>query len=99
MISVAPTSVHLSSRRGLTQWHLTYGTITGANEVLSVLTGHRRTHSMKNLSCMSYLGKGNAFIVVAGCQSTMMKVDVERGRIVDEVHSTLDEEVVDAEVQ
>lgn len=99
MISVAPTSVHLSSRRGLTQWHLTYGAITGANEVLSVLTGRCRTHSMKNLSCMSYLGKGNAFIVVAGCQSTMTKIDIERGRIVEEVRTIFDEGVVDAQVQ
>jgi len=96
---VAPTSVHLSSRRGLAQWHLTYGIITGVNKVLSVLTGHCRTHSMKNLSCMSYLGKGNASIVVAGCQSTMIKIDIERGRIVEEVHTVFDEEVVNAQVQ
>lgn len=25
IISVAPKSVHLSSRRGLTQWHIAYG--------------------------------------------------------------------------
>ena len=42
---------------------------------------------MKNLSCMSYIGKGNAFIVVAGCQGIMLKVDIERGRIVEEVYT------------
>ena len=44
-----------------------------------------RTEAMRNLSCMSYMGKGNAFIVVAGCQNVMQKIDVERGRIVEEV--------------
>ncbi len=48
---------------------------------------------------MSYLGKGNAFIVVAGCQSTMTKIDIERGRIVEEVRTIFDEGVVDAQVQ
>lgn len=48
---------------------------------------------------MSYLGKGNASIVVAGCQSTMIKIDIERGRIVEEVHTVFDEEVVNAQVQ
>ena len=49
------------------------------------LTGNCRTGAMKNLSCMSYVGKGNAFIVVAGCQDMMLKIDVEKGRIVEEV--------------
>ncbi|MCJ1419496.1 poly(A)-specific ribonuclease [Xylographa parallela] len=44
-----------------------------------------RTKAMRNLSCMSYMGKGNVSIVVAGCQNVMLKVDVERGRIVEEI--------------
>lgn len=34
---------------------------------------------------MSYLGKDNATIVVAGCQDVMLKIDIEKGRIVQEV--------------
>ena len=48
-----------------------------------------RTKTMRNLSCMSYMGKGNVSIVVAGCQNVMLKVDVERGRIVEEVCITI----------
>ncbi|MCJ1380114.1 poly(A)-specific ribonuclease [Xylographa soralifera] len=66
VVSVAATSVHLSSRRGLTQWH-------------------NATKAMRDLSCMSYMGKGNAFFVVAGCQNVMLKIDIERGRIVEEI--------------
>lgn len=62
-----------------------------------MLTADCRTPSMKNLSCMSYLGKGNAFIVVAGCQSTMSKIDIERGRIVEEVCVISDEEIANAQ--
>ena len=53
------------------------------------LTTNCRTNEMKNLSCMSYVGKGNAFIVVAGCQDVMLKIDVERGRIIEEVYMDL----------
>ena len=34
---------------------------------------------------MSYLGKDNATIVVAGCQGVMLKIDIEKGRVVQEV--------------
>ena len=34
---------------------------------------------------MSYLGKDNAVIIVAGCQNTMFKIDVDKGRILEEV--------------
>ena len=47
---------------------------------------------------MSYLGKSNAFIVAAGCQSTMLKIDIERGRIVDEVCTIHEEEALDAQL-
>ena len=40
---------------------------------------------MKDLCCMSYLGKDNAVIIVAGCQNTMFKIDVDKGRILEEV--------------
>ena len=44
---------------------------------------------MKNLSCMSYMGKGNGYVVVAGCQNVMLKIDIEKGRIVEEVYMTI----------
>ena len=40
---------------------------------------------MRDLRCMSYLGKDNSTIIVAGCQDVMLKIDVEKGRIVEEV--------------
>ena len=40
---------------------------------------------MVNLCCMSFLGKDNSEIIVAGCQSIMYKIDVEKGHITEEV--------------
>lgn len=34
---------------------------------------------------MSFLGKDSSEILVAGCQSTMYKIDVERGIVIQEV--------------
>ncbi|MCJ1313152.1 poly(A)-specific ribonuclease [Agyrium rufum] len=68
VISVAPTSVHLSSRRGLTQWHIEDTTMT-------------------DLRCMSYMGRTHSVIVVGGCQTTLLKIDVERGTIIENIPS------------
>ena len=40
---------------------------------------------MANLRCMSFLGKDSSEILVAGCQSTMYKIDVEKGIVLQEV--------------
>lgn len=40
---------------------------------------------MTNLCCMSFLGKDNSEILVAGIQNTMYKIDVERGQVTQEV--------------
>lgn len=40
---------------------------------------------MTRLSCMSFLGKDSPEILVAGCQSIMYKIDMEKGQIVQEV--------------
>ena len=34
---------------------------------------------------MSFLGKSSSEIIVAGCQNVMFKVDIEQGRIIEEV--------------
>ena len=40
---------------------------------------------MRDLRCMSFVGKDNSHVVVAGCQSTMLKVDAEKGRVIEAV--------------
>ena len=44
-----------------------------------------RDHGMYDLRCISFLGKDNSEILVAGCQNTMFKIDVEKGRVTEEV--------------
>ncbi|KAL9037628.1 MAG: hypothetical protein Q9180_003610 [Flavoplaca navasiana] len=65
VISLASRSIHLVSRRGLTQWHIS-------------------EPSMTDLKCMSFFGKNSSEILVAGCQSVMYKIDVEKGVIVQQ---------------
>lgn len=40
---------------------------------------------MTDLQCMSFLGKDNSEILVAGCQSVMYKIDIDKGVIVQQV--------------
>lgn len=40
---------------------------------------------MKDLRCMSYVGKGLGTIIAAGCQNVMLKIGVDNGKIIDEV--------------
>jgi hypothetical protein len=47
-----------------------------------------RDEGMDDLRCMGYMGTDNAFIIVAGCQGTMLKIDVEKGRVVERVIPT-----------
>ena len=84
VISLAANSVHLCSRRAVTQWHISYvcfGCINCGGSNGSV----HREDSMRNLCCMSFLGKESCEILVAGCQSVMYKIDVERGKVIQEV--------------
>ncbi|KAF2744609.1 PAB-dependent poly(A)-specific ribonuclease-like protein subunit pan2 [Sporormia fimetaria CBS 119925] len=67
----------------------------------SVHYAHRRgltqwhlTHpAFKELTCMNFTSKGTREILVAGCQDTMFKIDVEKGTITDtlaaEAHYTI----------
>ena len=43
---------------------------------------------MSNLQCMSFLSKDNSEVLVAGCQNSMFKIDVEKGTVAQEVEST-----------
>lgn len=65
IISLASRSVHLITRRGLTQWHLT----------------HER---MLDLRCMSFTST-SAQLLIAGCQSSMFVIDVDRGILLEEL--------------
>ncbi|KAF2091807.1 hypothetical protein K490DRAFT_70560 [Saccharata proteae CBS 121410] len=70
VISISVRSVHLSSRRGITQWHLT-------------ADGGYRHDGFKDLRCMSFTSKGVHEVLVAGCQDTMFRIDVEKGTITE----------------
>ncbi|GME24592.1 PAB-dependent poly(A)-specific ribonuclease subunit PAN2 [Neofusicoccum parvum] len=64
VLSISVRSVHLASRRGLTQWHLT-------------------NDAFKDLRCMSFTSKGVHEVLVAGCQDTMFRIDVEKGTLTE----------------
>lgn len=68
VLSLASNSVHLISRRGLTQWHIS-------------------EPSMKALQCMCFVDKDTSEILVAGCQSDMYKIDVDRGIVIKQIPS------------
>ncbi|EFW21809.1 PAB-dependent poly(A)-specific ribonuclease subunit 2 [Coccidioides posadasii str. Silveira] len=65
VISLSANSVHLASRRGLTQWHILHPEMT-------------------ELRCMSFTAQPHK-IIVAGLQSAMFIIDVEKGAIVDQL--------------
>ncbi|KAI1978164.1 poly(A)-specific ribonuclease [Ophidiomyces ophidiicola] len=65
VLSLSSKSVHLSSRRGLTQWHISHPEMT-------------------ELRCMSFTAQSHK-ILVAGLQSIMFIIDVEKGAIVDQL--------------
>ncbi|KAL8786647.1 MAG: hypothetical protein Q9213_002676 [Squamulea squamosa] len=65
VISITSKSVHMVSRRGLTQWHIC-------------------EPSMTDLKCMSFIGKSNSEVLIAGCQRVMYKIDIDKGVIVKE---------------
>ncbi|KAL8701793.1 MAG: hypothetical protein Q9224_000340 [Gallowayella concinna] len=52
----------------------------------STLTQCYSESSMTDLKCMSFLGKHSSEILVAGCQSTMYKIDVDKGTTSGAVH-------------
>lgn len=45
---------------------------------------------MKKLCCMSFLRKDSPIILVAGCQRTMYKIDVDKGQVVEEIPTDAD---------
>ncbi|KAF2717991.1 hypothetical protein K431DRAFT_333256 [Polychaeton citri CBS 116435] len=66
LISVSQKSVHMSSRKGQTLWHIAI-------------------EGMHDLRCMSFVGKGNEEIIVAGCQREMFRIDVDKGSVLDTI--------------
>ena len=40
---------------------------------------------MKDLCCISFLGKGNGELLVAGRQDDIYKIDIEQGRVTEKV--------------
>ena len=40
---------------------------------------------MRDLQSVTFINKDNSEILVAGCQDTMFKIDVEKGTVVQEV--------------
>ncbi|KAI5288331.1 poly(A)-specific ribonuclease [Ascosphaera aggregata] len=65
VVSLTAKSVHLTSRRGLTQWHL-------------------HTQDMEALQCMAFTTNPNR-IIVAGLQSCMLVIDLEKGAVIETV--------------
>lgn len=45
---------------------------------------------MKKLCCMSFIRKDSPLILVAGCQKSMYKIDVEKGQVVEEIPTNAD---------
>ncbi|GJP95959.1 poly(A)-specific ribonuclease [Aspergillus niger] len=67
VISLSPKSVHMITRRGLTQWHIAH-------------------EEMTDLRCMSFTAQTNR-IIVAGCQKSMFTIDIDKGIIIDKLHT------------
>jgi PAB-dependent poly(A)-specific ribonuclease subunit 2 len=67
VLSIAANSVHLTSRKGLTQWHLSHP-------------------SMVDLHCMSFTSNPSQ-ILVAGYQSAMLVVDIDKGKVITQLPS------------
>ena len=65
ILSLAPTSVHLASRRGLAVWHL---------------ADAERLPRLRCMA-FGGRDEARAPLVVAGCQPLLAKVDAERGRV------------------
>lgn len=51
---------------------------------------HIEENAMRKLCCMTFVRKDSPFILVAGCQRTMYKIDVEKGRVVEEIAANAD---------
>jgi PAB-dependent poly(A)-specific ribonuclease subunit 2 len=50
---------------------------------------HTGQNSMVDLRCMSFVGKGNEELLVAGCQQQMYRIDVEKGTIIETLASNV----------
>lgn len=64
VLSVSAHSVHYSTRRGITIWHLADTNFT-------------------ELQCMSFTSKDATEVLVAGMQSTMFRIDMEKGALLE----------------
>jgi hypothetical protein len=38
---------------------------------------------MKDLRCVSFVGKDHSHIIAAGCQKEIVKIDVEKGKLIE----------------
>lgn len=80
----------MAIRRGPPVWHITFVAATvakaspesGADEY-----GVYSAEDMKDLRCMSFTSKATSEILVAGLQSSMFVIDVNKGEIVKRVWS------------
>jgi PAB-dependent poly(A)-specific ribonuclease subunit 2 len=43
---------------------------------------------MRDLQCMSFIGKDQSQLLVAGCQDVMFKIDVEKGKVLESVRAS-----------
>jgi PAB-dependent poly(A)-specific ribonuclease subunit 2 len=64
VLSVSAKSIHYSSRRGITIWHLADINFT-------------------ELQCMSFTSKDATEVLVAGMQSSMFRIDIEKGALLE----------------
>jgi len=46
---------------------------------------HHRRDDLKDLRCMTFTSKGASEILVAGCQNVMLKIDVDKGEVLQTV--------------
>ncbi|USW48021.1 Putative ribonuclease H-like superfamily, exonuclease, RNase T/DNA polymerase III [Septoria linicola] len=66
VVSVSSRSVHFSSRRGLTQWHISLP-------------------DMVDLCCMTFTSRAATEVIVAGRQTQLYRIDVERGVVTETI--------------
>ncbi|KAF2210813.1 hypothetical protein CERZMDRAFT_44622 [Cercospora zeae-maydis SCOH1-5] len=66
VVSVSSKSVHLSSRRGIAQWHIALP-------------------EMIDLRCMTFANRDATDLIVAGCQTQLFRIDIEKGIVTETI--------------
>ncbi len=78
---MAAKSVHLTIRRGLSQWHIECVLLNPLGPHVTADINFRED-DMTDLSCMTFLHKDAQHILAAGCQHVMYEIDVDKGHVV-----------------